>query len=242
MQSTSAANFQVFYLDHSTSSSVKSLSIDNVSGQWSYVQSSTANMSCIVVKSSTLFLALRLDTEAGTFVTHSSISLSNIPTAVLSTAFTVGENCELLLSGSSIYSISSSGLNFIRLFSGIKAYSSSLKFIVDGSSLFGYTGSNFVSTPLATYTQYSIINNYQNYLVVSGSRSTGTTTFSVQQTIFFAIFSNNNFNIFNSINITATSNPTNTVPVMVSPQMTKIHYQYYSGTTLNVIFKELDFD
>ena len=151
VQSASAASFQVFFLDHSTSSSVKTLSIDNVSGQWTYLQSSSANLSCIVVRSSALFLALRLDSAAGTFVTHTNISISSVPTAILSTPLTVGENCELLLSGSSIYSLSSSGLTFIRSFSGIKAYSSSLKFIVEGSSLFGYTGSSFASTALAAY-------------------------------------------------------------------------------------------
>jgi tRNA U34 5-methylaminomethyl-2-thiouridine-forming methyltransferase MnmC len=29
---------------------------------------------------------------------------------------------------------------------------------------------------------------------------------------------------------------------MISPQLTKIHYQFYSGSTLNIVFKEVDFE
>jgi hypothetical protein len=40
VQSTLTASFQIYFLDHTTLDSVKTLSIDNVNGQWSYVQSS----------------------------------------------------------------------------------------------------------------------------------------------------------------------------------------------------------
>jgi hypothetical protein len=153
----------------------------------------------------------------------------------------VGEQCSSILSGSSVYSFTSAGLTFVKVFSSIKAYSSSLQFIVAGSKLYGYNGSSFISTSLAAYSSFSL-NNYQNNLIVCGYNSTGSSSFSVQATIYFVTFTSNIFNIFNTLDVSSTNNPTNFIPLMISLQMTKIHYQFYTGSNLTVTFKDVDFD
>ncbi len=206
------------------------------------MKSSSDSMSCIIVKSASQYVALSLNSTAGTFTTYANLSLLDVPNSVLSSSIIVSDNCNLIMSGSTIYTLDSSGVNFLKAFSNIKAYSSSLNFIIDGTSLYGYSNSNFVSTTLGTFSSFTINNNLPNNLIISGYSSTGTSAFSIQQTIFFVIFSGNNFNIFDKVALSSTNNPTNFIPVMVSPKMTKIHYQYYIGSNLTVVFSEVDFD
>jgi hypothetical protein len=217
VQSILTASFQIYFLDHTTLDSIKTLSIDNVNGQWSYVQSSSDSLSCIIVKSASRFMALSLNSAAGTFTTYANLSILDIPTSVLSSSITVGDNCNLIMSGSTIYSLGSSGLNFLKAFSNIKAYSSSLNFIIDGNSLYGYANSSYVSTTLDTFSSFTINNNLPNNMIICGYNATGTSTFSIQQNIFFVIFSSNRFNIFNKIQLSSTNNQVNSIPVMVSP-------------------------
>lgn len=192
-----------------------------------------------MVNSSTQLMALKLNSSAGTFSIYANLSLSSIPTT---NAVVVGESCNLVMSGSTVYSLDSTGLKSLRSFSNIKAYSSSLMFIIDGNLLYGYTSSSFVFTYLPIFSSYNINNNLANNLIISGYNVTGKANFSIQQTIFFVIFSNNNFNIFNQTEVGSTNSPANSIPVMVSPQMTKIHYQFYSGSNLTVVFSQVDFN
>jgi hypothetical protein len=124
-------------------------------------------------------MALRLDSAAGTFTTYATVSLSSIPGTVLNSPIVVGESCNLIMSGSTVYSLSSTGLSSVRSFTNIRAYSSSLRFIIDGRTLFGFSNNSFVSTTLGAFSFFNINNNLVDNLVISGYNVTGTTTFSI---------------------------------------------------------------
>jgi hypothetical protein len=75
---TSPTTFEVTYLSHEDGTNSKTASFNYGSGTWSYVASSASNLSCIIVSSSTMVTALRLDEVAGTLTNFSTFAISSL--------------------------------------------------------------------------------------------------------------------------------------------------------------------
>jgi hypothetical protein len=92
---------------------------------------------------------------------------------------------------------------------------------------------------LGSFASYSLA-NYQNQLIIAGFNSTNAS--SIQRTVYICSYSNGKLNIFNNFTINSTKNTSNSIFFGVSPQLTKIHTQYYNANSSFVVeFKQIDF-
>ena len=134
-----------------------------------------------------------------------------------------------------VFSVSSQGVSAMSgLSSPIQASSSDLQYVVSGNILFSRSGSFFTSiATLNTHTNYWIKSRF-NQIVVWGASAVqnGTnSTYTVSQTVYFIAGSS----VIQQIAITAYENFQNRVPVFVSPEFTKVHFEYRASPTNNSV-------
>lgn len=109
--------------------------------------------------------------------------------------------------------------------------------------LYGLVSGSYVdlNANLGSFTTYTLT-NYQNQLIITGSSSTGNSgTYSVQQSVYIGVCASGKCSFFETFTISSNPNPSANILFKVSPQMSKIHYQYYTGSTLTVVLKQIDF-
>jgi len=134
-----------------------------------------------------------------------------------------------------IFSISSQGIAAISgLSSPIQASSSDLQYVVSGNILLSLSGSTYTSIlTLITHTKYWI-KSKSNKIVVWGASAVqnGTnSTYTVSETVYIIVGSN----LIQQVALTAYNNAADRVPVFVSPQFTKVHFEYHASSTNNSV-------
>jgi hypothetical protein len=196
-----------------------------------------------MVSTSTQYLALLFNSNANTFTTYANLTKASLPTALQGGNFVLGEQCTLLLSGAAVYSIGSTNVILVKNFTSIQAYSTSLSYIISSNSLYVYSNSGYtdLQANLASYTNYKL-KNYNNQLIAYGYNATSTSaTYSIVQTIYIAVYSQSKYSLIQSLQINSTGSPFNYITLQISPLMTKLQYQYYSSSTLTIVFKQIDY-
>ena len=100
--------------------------------------------------------------------------------------------------------------------------------------LYGLVSGSYVNlyANLASFTTYTLA-NYQNYLIITGYNTTAGA--SIQRTVYIGINSNGKYTSTNSFTISSTGDAAaNKITFTVSPQLSKILYQYYSSSSIKV--------
>lgn len=145
---------------------------------------------------------------------------------------------------SKVYSLSNNTISLKNTFTNIQAYSPSLEYIVSNGALFGLVNGTYsdLKVNLASYTSYKVI-NYLNQFIIYGFNSTslGNGTYNIYQTAYVGVCSNGQCNLFSNFTVNSTNSSLTEIFLSTSPQMTKIHYQYYNGTSIGVEFLQVDF-
>lgn len=172
---------------------------------------------------------------AGQFTYYANFSVPSLPSP-LNTAnssqlssIILGENCNSFLYSSEIYKVSPTGIiKRPSLTNTLQAYSSDFTYIITSNTLFSYSDSSSSYknlTVLDSYQTYNLV-NYAEQLIIwgSSSASTGTTgKYYVNQTVYVLFDQGGAIKTILKHAFSA-YNPTSTVPVYVSPLITKIHY------------------
>ena len=146
----------------------------------------------------------------------------------------LGENCDLFRYQNEIFTVSSSGVSAVSgLSTPIQAASSDLQYVVSGNTLSTYSGSGSYSsfTALTAHTNYWIRSKY-NQIVVSGSTPTsnGNGTNTISQKVDF-ILNSGSAQFLQQISFTAFNDVNSQVQVSVSPEMTKVLFEYQANSS-----------
>ena len=198
---------------------------------------------------------LLFDEYLNTFTVKANLNQASFPASLSSLNSTqmanilLGQNCDLLRYNNEVFSISSQGLSSASGFtSPIQATSSDLQYLVSSNQLYSYlTASNTYASilQLNSHTNY-YLKTWFNHIITWGATPTynGTNgTYTVSQTVYI-ISNDNGASILKQIPITAYFNSLDNVQVFVSPELTKVHFEYRpspSNTTISIMLYDIDF-
>jgi hypothetical protein len=185
--------------------------------------------------------------QSGALSFLGSLPASAISSSALSNLI-LGSDCQLLNIGQSFYSISSSIgqgslVEVARPASWtLQAGSNNGQYVIASNSLYKYSSSGYSSLiALKTYQSYRLINS-DNRLIVIGSNSSLSTTYTVTQTVYVLTEAAGTVTIIGMIELSGSS-ISSFIPVHASQQLTKLHYEYNSlvnGSKV-IVFKNVDY-
>jgi hypothetical protein len=208
----------------------------SLNGLWQFAASSSNELTCSMVynQASNIYAFLFFNFDSETFSTKASFNTSSLPSPLNSlnlsqmSSAIVGDNCDLLRYGSSIYSISTTAVTKITGTTIVQASSSDLYYAMAGNILYRYSQASIsysqLFVPLTVYSSYKVA-SYENRVVVWGASSQNVSgRYNVNQTIYILIDNNGAANLLRQYNIVSFQNPGQWVPVQLSPELTKIHF------------------
>lgn len=244
---------QLDVFNRSETSFISSYSITS-SGLWNFVASNPDRLKCSLVHNPSAgnYSFLMYDEFAGTFNVTANLAQSSFPASLNSLNSTqmsnvlLGENCDLFKYSNQIFTVSSTGVSAVSgLSSPIQATSSDLQYVVSGNTLSKYSGSGSYSffTSLTSHTNYWV-RSFYNQIIVWGASSTsnGNGTNTVSQNINF-ILDSGSAQVLEQISFTAFNNINSQVQVSISPEMTKVLFEYQassSNTTTTVSLYDIN--
>ncbi len=133
-----------------------------------------------------------------------TLNLSQMSNAI------VGDNCDLLRYGSSIYSISSTAVTQISSTVVVQASSSDLYYAVAGNILYRYsqaTGAYSQLLALGTFTSFKVA-SFENRIVVWGANSQLVSSkYTVTQNVYVLVDNSGAATVLGQYNITSYQNP-----------------------------------
>lgn len=128
----------------------------------------------------------------------------------------------------------------------IDAYSSSFDLIISGNTLYYYNSTKYAEVQILTgfnkfkifsYSARSIIQAQKLVSFIAG----GVTKYNISSIIYFATLSTG-YSSFLNYTFSSSNSPVSSAFVMVSPELSRIHIQYYSSGQLKNLFKLIDFN
>jgi len=117
--------------------------------------------------------------------------------------------------------------------------SSSMQYLLYNNILYKYTSANGEYIPIYTLSNFSKCDlfNYHNRIVISCANLLSNNNMmgmynTLSQSIYVILEVDNSIQLLDIISFTASItpnflNPINIIPIITSPQLTKIYYQYY---------------
>lgn len=133
------------------------------------------------------------------------------------------------------------GLPMSKKFTSIEAYSPSFDLIVSGTTLnsFGSTGYKQVQT-LTDFNKFKIFSYSTRAIIYAEkavpSTTAGVTKYNISSILYFATQSTS-YSSFAKYAFSSTDSPTSSASVMVSPELSRVHVQFYSSGSLKNVFK-----
>lgn len=196
-----------------------------------------------MVKSSTEFIALKADTTLNTLEIQTRFLISQIPSSFLNAGtIEVGNKCAVAKVGNVYYSLGTS-ISVIKNFQQqpTKAYSDSLYYIIVGNTLYDLSSGTLKELKVLDQSQNYEIYNYLTRLALVAQNNTAiSSTFNVQMTVNLFSLTPNLTDIAN-FKITSTGGPISTLVTKISPQLTKLHIQYYQQGQKTELLRDVDY-
>jgi len=174
--------------------------------------------------------------------------IRNLTAAQIGSDIKLGTGCNLGRFNNNIFNLSSNGITILTTPSWIiQAQSDSLVYIVANQSLYKYSSVSLSYSPIFSldiYQQYSLLNK-DNQIVIIGSNSSinvNSSTYEVIQKIYILKDNEGVINNLATYNFVSSANLNSTVPVFVSPLMSKLQFEYTASTNNSkvIVFKNID--